>query len=132
MKAMLFAAGLLSISLSVLAAAQAADQPGNAGTKPSPMKIKEQESKAHTAEQFDQLARYYSNQQQVFLLKAADEKEEWNRRSQHTSSLSAKYPKPADSARNLYEYYTKKAADSALSAGKYAHLASSPTLAAKP
>lgn len=55
------------------------------------------------------LADHYAKQQQMYEQKAAEEKQEWIRRSQINSSLYAKYPRPADAAKNLYEYYTAKA-----------------------
>jgi len=56
--------------------------------------------------------------------KAADEKQEWERRSLNTSGINQKYPRPVDSARNLFEYYSYKASEAEGLAAKYTQLAS--------
>jgi hypothetical protein len=66
---------------------------------------------AHTPEQYRVLAQYYDEQQKYFLLKAAEEKQEWIQLSQNTTALAAKYPRPADAVRYQYECYTAKASD---------------------
>jgi len=79
---------------------------------------------AHTPEQYATLAQTYGQLQKTYNDKASEEKLEWERRSQITTSLYAKYPKPADSARNLYEYYAYKASEAGALATKYSQLAS--------
>lgn len=63
---------------------------------------------AHTPEQYQQLATYFRSQQSIYGDRAAAEKIEWDRRKAITASPALKYPSPADSARNLYDYYTSK------------------------
>jgi hypothetical protein len=57
------------------------------------------------------MANYFGEQHGTYLQKAAEEKKEWDRRSQNITSAAAKYPRPVDSARNLYEYYMYKASE---------------------
>lgn len=64
---------------------------------------------AHTPEQNSALALYFHQQQRSFSAKAADEKSEWERRRQVSVSVGVKYPAPADSAHNLYDYYAYEA-----------------------
>jgi hypothetical protein len=44
-------------------------------------------------------------------------------------SLYAKYPKPADQAKALYEYYLEKASEAGVLSAKYAQLAEPMVLA---
>src|SRR5208283_5453284 len=66
---------------------------------------------AHTVEQYTMLASYFHSQQVVFEEKAQSEKQDWDRRSQITAATYQKYPRPADSSRNRYEYFTSLAKD---------------------
>jgi hypothetical protein len=119
MKLNLFAGCVLSTVLagsgSLLAAAPPADQ----GTTYTTAQLKQLARDAHTPEQFSALAGYYGKQQKNFLQLAAEEKLEWERRSQNIMSIAAKYPRPVDSARYLYEYYSYKAAEAGQLAAKY-------------
>ena len=70
------------------------------------------------------LASYFGNQKQGYLQQAADEKKEWERRSQNTTGIAAKYPRPVDSAKNLYDYYMAKANEASDLEAKYSQPAS--------
>jgi len=61
---------------------------------------------AHTAQQYHVLAGYFRAQQQKFEREAQSEKQEWDRRSQNTSGLAQKYPRPVDSSKNRFEYFS--------------------------
>ncbi|MGC2162653.1 MAG: hypothetical protein WA634_12135 [Silvibacterium sp.] len=74
---------------------------------------------AHTPEQYRALAAWFRSQEKAFNDKAAVEKQEWDRRKAMTASPALKYPTPADSAHNLYDYYLAKAHDMALRASDY-------------
>lgn len=74
---------------------------------------------AHTPEQYRTLATWFRSQEKIFNDKAAVEKQEWDRRKAMTASPALKYPTPADSAHNLYDYYLAKAHDMALRASDY-------------
>jgi hypothetical protein len=65
---------------------------------------------AHSVEQYKTLASYFRARQQAFEQQAQTEKAEWDRRSQVTAAIYQKYPRPADSSRNRYEYFTYEAA----------------------
>jgi hypothetical protein len=78
---------------------------------------------AHTQEQFQALAVYFHSRQQQFEQKAAEEKVEWDRRSQNVTGPAAKYPRPVDSSRNRYEYFTYEAAQMEQQAAHFESLA---------
>jgi hypothetical protein len=73
--------------------------------------------------QYEVLAKYYRGRQVTFSDQAAQEKQEWFRRSQNVVLINAKYPRPVDSARYLYEYYADQAQRSDQLATKYEQLA---------
>ena len=89
----------------------------------SPAQIKKMIHEAHTADQYRAIARYYDERRLEFSEKAGDEMAEWVRRSENTSGPAAKYPRPVDSARNLYEYYSHEADNAAFQADKYCRFA---------
>jgi hypothetical protein len=78
---------------------------------------------AHTADQYAALASYYGEQQKSFLQQADQEKKEWDLWGHNVEGAFAKYPRPVDSARNLYGYYMYKASESATLQAKYSRLA---------
>jgi hypothetical protein len=85
--------------------------------------MKQLAQSAHTPEQYKALASYYNVRQKTYLQKAEEEKQEWVRRSQNITVVAAKYPRPVDSARYLYEYYTSKALEAGYLTAKYEQLA---------
>jgi hypothetical protein len=80
---------------------------------------------AHTVEQYQMLASYFHARQLVFEEKAQEEKVEWDRRSQITAASYQKYPRPADSSRNRYEYFTYEAQQMAQQAAHFESLSTS-------
>jgi hypothetical protein len=64
---------------------------------------------AHSVEQYKTLASFFRARQQAFEQQAQSEKAEWDRRSQIAAASYEKYPRPADSSRNRYEYFTYEA-----------------------
>lgn len=78
---------------------------------------------AHTQGQYETLSTYYREKQAAFSEEAAKEKKEWIRRSQNVVLINAKYPRPVDSARYLYEYYADQAQQAGQLAAKYQQLA---------
>ena len=129
MKNKLFAASILSFALAGVANAQATASSAENGTHYTQAQLKELTRDAHTPAQYSALAKVYGNQQNNYLQKAAEEKQLWIQRSQNIVSIAAKYPRPVDSARYLYEYYSTMAAESGQLAAKYGQL-SSPASAA--
>jgi hypothetical protein len=129
MKNSLFAASILSFALAGVANAQATASSAENGTHHTQAQLKELAREAHAPAQYSALATFYGNQQNNYLQKAAEEKQLWIQRSQNIVSIAAKYPRPVDSARYLYEYYSTMAAESGQLAAKYGQL-SSPASAA--
>ena len=78
---------------------------------------------AHTVAQYTVLADYYSVTQRIYKRKAAEEMHLWALRSEMTNPLREKWPRPVDSARNLFEYYEYRMAQSAALFAKYDRLA---------
>ena len=77
---------------------------------------------AHTEQEYTVLANYFRAQQQAFAQQAQVEKQEWVRRSQDATGPVGKYPRPADSSKNRYEYLTYKADQMNLQAAHYESL----------
>lgn len=77
---------------------------------------------AHTPDQYRALAGYFRTQEQQFEQKASSEKQEMDRRSANVTSIAAKYPRPIDSSRNRYEYFTYKAQEMSQKAAHYENL----------
>jgi hypothetical protein len=123
MKTSLLAASILSLAVVTTATSTAFAVPADKSSQPSSSQLKQMARDAHTPEQYNALAQSYDQLQKSYLAKAAEEKQEWDRRSQNAVSISAKYPRPVDSARNLYEYYAYKASEAGALAAKYSQLA---------
>jgi hypothetical protein len=81
--------------------------------------LKKLAQEASTPSQYATLAAYYAEQQRKYTAQAAEEKLEWARRSQNIMVVAAKYPRPVDSARYLYEYYTYKATEAGQLTAQY-------------
>jgi hypothetical protein len=80
---------------------------------------------AHTPEQYRALAAYFDQRKSSFQEQADQEKKEWERRSQNVTGPAAKYPRPVDSARNLYDYYAYEADQAGVLQAQYERLAES-------
>ena len=78
---------------------------------------------ARSADQYRALASYFRSQQQKFEAQALSEKQEWDRRSQNVIGPAAKYPRPVDSSKNRYDYFTYEAAHMSQQATHYESLA---------
>jgi len=123
MKKSCCATSILIFALVTVGSTQVAFANAESGEPHTQSQLRQLAREAHTPEQYKALAHYYDDQQKDYLKQAAIEKEEWVRRSQITVSLYAKYPRPADSARNLYEYYVEMASKAGALSAKYSHLA---------
>lgn len=86
---------------------------------------------AHTPDQYHALAVYYGDRKTSFQDQATQMKNELERRSQSVVGPAAKYPRPVDSARNLYEYYAYEASQAGVLQAQYQHLAESGSEAAR-
>jgi hypothetical protein len=130
MKRNLCAATLLTLALAGMGSAQGASSAAVDGAQYTRAQITQLAQNASTPEQYSVLAGYYGKQHKDYLQLAAEEKQEWIRRSQNIVSIAAKYPRPVDSARYLYEYYAYKASEAGSLAAKY-ELLSAPVITAQ-
>ena len=105
MKNKLFAASILSCALVGIGSAQEAATSSETSVHYTKAQVKQLVRDAHSPDQYRALASYYGEQQTSYMKQAAEEKHEWVRRSQNIVGVAAKYPRPVDSARDLYEYY---------------------------
>ena len=121
----LSAACILALALAGSGNALGATSSSENGAHFTKTQLKQLLRDAHTPEQYRTLAGYYGGQRKSYLQQAAEEKMEWERRSQNVEGVLAKYPRPVDSARNLYEYYMYKASESESLEAKYSQLAAS-------
>ena len=123
MKRNLFTAWILSLALPGVASAQGAAASAETGNHYTQAQLKQLARGARVPEEYISLASYYGERQKTYLQKAADEKVEWERRSQNVVGMMAKYPRPVDSAKNLYEYYMAEAAHAGKLEAKYSQMA---------
>jgi len=111
----------------VLAGTSYADQ--SAAPNYSKAEVHMMVREAHTADQYRALASYFRAQQSKFQAQAQSEKQEWERRSQNVAGPSAKYPRPVDSSKNRYDYFTYEAGQMGKQAAHYESLSAEPQLA---
>jgi hypothetical protein len=116
------AAGILAVALATGVACAAVSLP-ESGQHYTAAQLKRMIREAHSPDQYRALARYYEARQSEYSQKAAEQMEEWERRSHNVTGPAAKYPRPVDEARNLYEYYAHEADDSAFQADKFTRFA---------
>jgi hypothetical protein len=87
--------------------------------------LKKMIGEAHTAEQYKALAAYFGSQEMSYKQKAVEVKHEWQRHSMVSAALYEKYPRPIDSSKNRYEYFTYEAQQMNAQATRYEGLAAS-------
>ena len=119
---------LIAITTAVLLAEAATAQASQAASVQPALHYSRAElhtmiKQAHTPQQYRVLAADLHQRQQVFENKAESEKQEWERRSQNVSRAAAKYPRPADSSRNRYQYFDDEATKMGTLAARYDRLA---------
>jgi hypothetical protein len=78
---------------------------------------------AHTADQYASLASYFKWREEEYQQRASGELVEWDRRSQFVGGIEEKFPRPVDSSRNRYEYFTFEAGQMSRKAAFYENLA---------
>jgi hypothetical protein len=88
----------------------------------SHFQLKKMVQSAHTADDFASLASYFRWRQEEFQQQARGELAEWDRRSQFVGSIAEKYPRPVDSSRNRYEYFSYEAQQMSRKAAYYESL----------
>jgi hypothetical protein len=91
--------------LAIVGFAQVVMAQSGSAAKLSRADLRQMERSAHTAEQYQDLADYFRMRELSYHKQADAEMEEWTHRMQFSMSLYAKYPAPADSSRNRYEYF---------------------------
>ncbi len=114
---------IVSLVLTGAGKAQSAASSAESGAHYTQSQLKELELTAHAPAQYSVLASYFGERQKNYLQQAAEEKKEWVRRSQNIMGVTAKYPRPVDSARNLYEYYMYKASEAGTLEARYSRMA---------
>jgi hypothetical protein len=120
-------ASLLALALTLSAVGQTTPPSAGAATHYTQGQLKAMAKEARSPAQFGALAAGYAALQKEYLTKAAEEKQEWERRSAQIQLTAAKYPRPVDSAHYLYDYYTLMAQDAEQRSARYQQLAGSPS-----
>jgi hypothetical protein len=115
------------IFVACMAIALAAGSAAARAQSSAPVKYSNAELKqmTHNPEQYQTLVSYFRSRQQDFEQKAEAEKAEWVRRSQNVTGPQQKYPRPVDSAKNLYEYYAYEAQQASQEVAYYDNLGAS-------
>jgi len=113
----------LSLVFATVSSAQQSTRSAEDSTHISRSQLKNLIREANTATQYEALANYYGKQQKNYWARAAEEKQEWARRSAQVMASAAKYPRPVDSAHYLYDYDVYMATNAEQLATKYARLA---------
>jgi hypothetical protein len=121
---------LMLVTFGGIGGAQTTNSAVSSGTQLTQAQAKSLAKQASSPAQYRMLADYYANQQKGYLAKASEEKQEWARRSSNIVLTAAKYPRPVDSAHNLYDYYIYKSTEAGQFASKFGQLAGpqSPTV----
>ena len=89
----------------------------------TPAQVRDMARSAQTPDQYGQLADFYQARRRMYVRKASEAMDLWARRNAVITPLSEKWPRPVDSARDLYYYYLYQAAKSAATAQRYSDLA---------
>jgi hypothetical protein len=111
------------MAIALAAGCGAARAESSAPAKYSNAELKQMEQEAHTAQQYEALATYFRWRQEDFKQQALSEKAEWVRRVQFDFGPAEKYPRPVDSSRNRYEYFSYEAQKMSQQAAHYESLA---------
>ena len=122
MKRLFAAMCLLMIALTT-PALQAAENPASDQHEFTGAQIRKMVREAHTSEQYAVLADHYATRQRMYKQKAAEEMHLWADRNAMINPIYEKWPRPVDSAKNLYQYYEYKVDECAKLEAKYSRLA---------
>lgn len=124
MRNILLAASILSITITGAGNAQGTASSTKKKSSLTNAQIRQMARVAHTPEQYRTVAGNYAGLQEKYLRQAAEEKQEWVRRSQNVPAVAAnKYPRPMDSSKYGFEYFTGKATEAGSLAAKYNRMA---------
>ena len=114
---------LQGVTLLIVLAAGVAFAQSQTSAQYSHAELQKMIADARTPQQYQVLATYFRSRQQVLEQQAQSEKLEWDRRSQITAASYQKYPRPADSSRDRYEYFTYEAQQMSQQAAHFESLA---------
>jgi hypothetical protein len=121
--ALTVASTLLFLMAPVAGMGQSTVQTASLNSPLTPQEARSLVKSAHSTMEYQQLAGYFHQQESLYRAKAADEKVELDRRAQVNAGLYQKYPRPVDSAQNLYDSYVNSANGAAVQARHYDALA---------
>ena len=111
------------LALAATAIAQSTTQPV---LHHSQSELKQMIHEARTPEQYQALAAYFRARQRDFKEEAKAERAEWVRRNENLWwGTAMKYPRPIDSSRNRYEYFTYEADQMGQKAARFEVLSAS-------
>jgi len=99
----------LSLACALLACAAASLSVRAESSAPADLShrdLKKMMRDAHTSEDYLELASYFRWRQQQYARQAHEEMVFWAERSRNVSLEAAKYPRPEDSSKNRYDYFT--------------------------
>ena len=111
-------AGILGATTVCAAATRPSEQP-----EYSSAQIRKMVKEAHTVQQYTVLADYYQARSRMFKQEAAEAMHLWAERNAVISPVYEKWPRPVDSAHNLYDYYVAMENDSAAKVAHFNQLA---------
>lgn len=115
-------AATLSVTLPLVGMAQMQTQPAGQATTISSKEAHSLMKTAHELAQYQELAAYFRGKEQSYRVKRDQELALWNYRAQGIAANQNKYPRPVDSAHNLYDYYVYETDHAAAQAQHYEQL----------
>jgi hypothetical protein len=118
---------LFSLTSSLAGTAQTTMQTAGVTAPMSSHDVQNLIRSAHSVAQYKELAQYFHQREADYRAEAAAAKIERDRRAEVNAGLYQKYPRPVDSAQNLYESYVADANTAALQARRYDQLAAGQT-----
>jgi len=118
----LLAVSVVSIALATSAGAQEAVSSPASHSRYTHSQLKQMIREAHTPEQYNALADYYTGLQREYLRSAEEERRAWVQQSNFTW-MGTKAPRPVDFLRQAYQYDLSKATKAESEAAKYGQLA---------
>jgi hypothetical protein len=119
----MMAAAVLSLTFPLAGVAQSTVQTASLSAPMSTHDVHNLMKSANSKAQYEQLASYFHRQEAQYRAEAAAERAERDSRAQINAGMAQKYPRPVDSAQNLYQSYVSKADNAALRARHYEMLA---------
>jgi small-conductance mechanosensitive channel len=122
MKLIRTVAATFSVTLLMLGTAQLPAQDAAQATTISTKEAHSLMKTAHELAEYQELAAYFRQQEQSYRVKRDQELALWNTRAQGIAANQNKYPRPVDSAHNLYDYYAHETDHAAAQAQHYEQL----------